>query len=74
MRGNQKQRTEHNKMKNYFKTSDIKIWKDSQNCFTATHKFQGHLIDGSFYASRQECRREAVLILKEKKEAETLAA
>jgi uncharacterized protein YegP (UPF0339 family) len=58
---------DQNAMQNYFKTSDIKIQKDSAGCFTAKHKYQGILIDGNFYNSHQECRKEAVEVLKAKK-------
>jgi hypothetical protein len=53
---------------NYWKTSDIKIIKDSIGCYTANHKYAGMLIDGSFYSDRNKCRRDAVEVLKEKKE------
>ena len=56
--------TEQNIM-NEFKTSDIKISTDSVGCMTAEHAHQGILIDGNFYASRKECRQEAVEVLKE---------
>lgn len=55
---------------NLWKTSDIKIQKDSVGCYTATHKWAGVLIDGNFYNSRAECRREAVVELKYRKEAD----
>jgi hypothetical protein len=54
-------------MSNEYLTSDIKISTDSVGFMTAEHSNQGLLIDGSFFSSRQECRREAVLILKEMK-------
>ncbi len=53
------------KARNEFKTSDIQISKDSVGCYTATHKFQGVLIDGNFYNDRAECRRDAVKVLSE---------
>ena len=53
---------------NYWKTSDIKIIKDSVGCYTATHKYAGTLIDGNFYDSRTDCRREAVEELRYRKE------
>ena len=53
---------------NYYKTSDIKIYKDSQDSYTCEHKYQGTLIDSSWYPSRNEARREAVKILMERKE------
>ena len=55
-------------MENKFKTSDIKINKDSYGYFTCKHKYQGTLIDGNFYETRIEARKEAVEVLKEKKE------
>ena len=53
---------------NYWLTSDIKIHTDSMGCMTAEHSYAGTLIDADFYESRTDCRREAVKILKEKKE------
>tara|TARA_B110000093_G_scaffold103674_1_gene111424 strand:- start:1145 stop:1327 length:183 start_codon:yes stop_codon:yes gene_type:complete len=52
---------------NYWKTSDIKITKDSVGYFDATHKYAGSLIETGFYEDRNECRRDAVKILMEKK-------
>ena len=54
---------------NMFKTADIRIETDSQGCRNATHKHQGVLIDWTYYESRQECRREAVMVLKARKES-----
>lgn len=56
---------------NEFKTSDIKISTDSVGCMTAEHAHQGILIDNNFYASRKECRQEAVKVLKEIKNMST---
>lgn len=53
--------------RNMFKTSDIRMWKDSVGCYTATHKYQGTLIDGNFYNDRNECRRDAVTVLQDMK-------
>ena len=50
---------------NRFKTSDIKIHVDSVGFFECRHKFQGMLIDGAYYESRGEARREAVKVLRE---------
>ena len=55
-------------MSNDYLTSGIKISTDSAGCMTATHTEQGLLIDGSFYASRKECRAEAVKVLMDMKE------
>lgn len=55
---------------NYWKTSDIRISKDSQGMYEASHKYQGYLLDWSYFDSRTECRREAVQQLKDRKEAE----
>ena len=57
---------------NYFKTSGIKISTDSVGFMTATHEHQGLLIDSGYYESRAECRRDAVEVLKEKKEEQEL--
>ena len=37
---------------------------------SAEHKWAGILIDGDIFESRSQCRREAVLVLKEMKELE----
>ena len=55
-------------MNNDFLASGIKISTDSAGCMTAEHTMQGLLIDGSFYASRKECRAAAAKVLKEMKE------
>lgn len=52
---------------NHWKTSDIKIATDSAGYMTATHKWQGVLIDSEYYESRKLCRRDAVEVLKEAK-------
>ena len=53
---------------NTFKTSDIKISKDSQDYYTATHSYQGLLIDSTYFESRTEARRAAVNELMDIKE------
>ena len=53
---------------NTFRTSDIKISKDSQDYYTATHPHHGTLIDSSYFPSRTEARREAVVNLMDIKE------
>lgn len=53
---------------NLFKTSDIKISTDSSGAMTAEHKHQGVLIESMYFEDRKECRREAVIALKEIKE------
>lgn len=55
-------------MENIYKTKDIKIHTDSQQCRTATHKYHGTLIDGEYYETSADCRRDAVEVLKEIKE------
>ena len=55
-------------MSNDYLTSGIKISTDSAGAMTATHTEQGLLIDSSFYASRKECRADAVEVLKDMKE------
>ena len=59
-----------NNQTNRYKTSDMKIHKDSQGCYSVDHKFQGTLIDGHYFSSRTECRRAAAGALKEMKEDE----
>lgn len=56
---------------NRYKTSDMKISKDSQGCYSVTHKFQGTLIDGNYYSSRTECQQDAANTLKDIKEGIT---
>jgi hypothetical protein len=56
---------------NRYKTSDMKIHKDSQGCYSVDHGFQGTLIDGHYFSSRTECRRAAALLLKGIKEGIT---
>ena len=55
-----------NEDKKYFKTSDIRISKDSLGFYDASHKFQGRLYDWVPFPSRTEARREAVKLLREK--------
>ena len=57
-------------MTNYWKTSDIKISTDSAGFMTATHKWQGTLIDSGYYESRKQCRADAVDVMKELKNNE----
>jgi hypothetical protein len=51
-----------------WKTSDIKVSKDREGFFDASHKFQGDLLVSAYCADRAAARREAVAILKEMKE------
>lgn len=53
---------------NRFKTSDIKLHKDSQGEYTARHGYQGYLYENSYFETRTEARQEAVRLLKELKE------
>ena len=57
-----------NNTKNIFRTSDIRISKDSQDYYTATHPHHGTLVDFTWFESRTEARREAVANLKDIKE------
>ena len=50
---------------NTWKTSDIRLHKDSAGYFTAEHVYQGTLIDSHYFDTRNEARREAVVILRE---------
>ena len=59
---------------NYYLTKDIKISTDSSGAMTAEHKHQGVLIEHTYYASRAECRRDAVEVLKERKVDEAYAS
>ena len=53
---------------NTYKTSDIRISKDRVGSYTATHLHQGILIDCDYFFNRNEARKAAVQVLKEKKE------
>tara|TARA_R110000824_G_C15036940_1_gene659977 strand:+ start:217 stop:426 length:210 start_codon:yes stop_codon:yes gene_type:complete len=53
---------------NEYKTSDIKLTKDSQGYFTADHKNQGELYEHCYFGTRAEARRAAVEELNEIKE------
>jgi len=55
---------------NTYKTSDIRISKDSVGNYTATHLYQGILIDCDYFSNRNEARKAAVEVLKEKEEEE----
>ena len=55
-------------MRNEFKTSDIKVSRDADGCYSATHKYQGDLVVSMIYDSQMETRREAIEVLKEIKE------
>jgi hypothetical protein len=54
---------------NEFLTKDLKISTDSSGAMTVEHKHQGILVDSTYFASRKECRSEAVELLKELKES-----
>lgn len=54
------------KSKNMWRTSDIRIWKDSVGAFYAEHRYQGYLYDCCWFEDRNEARREAVLALRAK--------
>lgn len=53
---------------NRYLTSEIKLHKDSQGNYEATHKRQGTLFESEYFDTRTEARREAVRLLKEIKE------
>ena len=53
---------------NTFKTSDLKISKDSQGMYEASHIYQGYIYDWSYFDSRAEARRAAVEVLKDMKQ------
>ena len=69
-RGNDPNRKLQNNMKtsNEFRTSDIRLSKDSQGMYEASHKAQGYLYDWSYFDNRTEARRAAVDALKDIKE------
>tara|TARA_R110002167_G_scaffold288743_2_gene493769 strand:+ start:268 stop:486 length:219 start_codon:yes stop_codon:yes gene_type:complete len=45
---------------NQFKTSDIRLRKDSQGYYYAEHKNQGQLYDFCYFFNRKDARRAAV--------------
>ena len=53
---------------NDFKTSDIRISKDSGGYYNASHQYQGELYWGCIFNDRNEARRAAVEELKSIKE------
>ena len=55
---------------NYWKTSDIKLSVDSVGFWTAEHKWAGLLMEDVYYPTRKECRRDAVIVLRERKAQE----
>lgn len=61
------QKAETMKTFNHWKTSDIKISTDSAGFMTAEHKWAGLLIESGYYEKRNDCRRDAVEVLKELK-------
>ena len=58
--------------RNYWLTSDIKMYRASSGYYDAVHKHQGSLIDSEYYSTRTECRRDAVVILREMQHKEAL--
>ena len=62
--------TAHNKhnIMNEYKTSDIRITKDSGGYYSAEHRYQGSLYDCCIFNDRNEARRAAVNDLKDIKE------
>lgn len=52
---------------NIWKTSDIRVTKDREGFFDATHKYQGALIVSGYYPDHAAARRAAVVELKELK-------
>lgn len=61
-------RNETTKPRNEFLTSEIRLQKDSQGYFTASHKSQGFLFDWTYFETRADARRAAVEELKSLKE------
>ena len=55
-------------MKNYWSASDIIVTKDSKGFISADHKYQGDLIIDGEYDTMAESIRDAVNILKDKKQ------
>ena len=52
---------------NHWKTSDIKLRKDSLGYYDAEHTHAGLLFETEYYPDRNSARRAAVKALKEKK-------
>jgi len=53
---------------NRYKTSDIRLHKDSQGYYEAKHMFQGVLYESEYFENRNEARQEAVNVLNELKD------
>ena len=58
--------------RNYWLTSDIKMYRSISGYYDAEHKHQGLLIDSEYYSTRTECRRDAVVILREMQHKEEM--
>lgn len=56
---------------NCWKTSDIKICKDSQGYYSAHHTYAGLLFETEYYPDRNSARRQAVGVLREKQAEES---
>ena len=54
-------------MINGWLVSDITMTTDSEGFISAEHKYQGDLIIDGEYDTKEECRRDAVNVLKHKK-------
>ena len=50
---------------NRFRASDIKLSKDSQDYYTATHLYHRTLIDSVYFPSRKEAQAAAKEVLQE---------
>ena len=55
-------------MRNLWSASGITLTVDSEGFISADHKHQGDLIIDGEYDTKEECRRDAVNILKDKKQ------
>lgn len=55
-------------MINGWLVSDITMTTDSEGFISAEHKYQGDLIIDGYYDSQADCKRDAVNVLKDKKE------
>tara|TARA_B100000795_G_C22528277_1_gene334062 strand:- start:397 stop:615 length:219 start_codon:yes stop_codon:yes gene_type:complete len=54
-------------MRNLWSASGITLTVDSEGFISAKHKYQGDLIIDGEYDTKEECRRDAVNVLKHKK-------
>jgi len=56
---------------NYWRTADVRLHRDSQGYYEATHPYAGTLFESDYFETRAQARSEAVRILRQKKQENT---